>query len=69
VHVIVLDSVLHCGTTIAVINAKPIERQHVSTTHCRRAGGPFIPLWTCTVHGALMPDCFNYARVLETMAV
>jgi hypothetical protein len=33
VHLIVLDSVLHSGTTIAGINAKPVERQHVDTTH------------------------------------
>jgi hypothetical protein len=33
VHLIVLDSVLHRGTTIAGINAKPVERQHVGTTH------------------------------------
>jgi hypothetical protein len=32
-HPIVLDSVLHCGTTIAGINAKPVERKHVGTTH------------------------------------
>ena len=32
-HLIVLDSVLHRGTTIAGINAKPVERQHVGTTH------------------------------------
>jgi hypothetical protein len=33
VHVIVVDSVLHCRTTIVGINAKPVECQHVGTTH------------------------------------
>jgi hypothetical protein len=42
VHVIVFDSVLHCRTTMAGINSKPVERQHVGTTYRDSALAVFL---------------------------
>jgi hypothetical protein len=67
VHVIVLDSVLHCGTTIAVINAKPIERQHVSTTHCFNYHTPNAMFDTAHTVPARKGRCRNRAAVSELL--
>jgi hypothetical protein len=67
VHVIVLDSVLHCGTTIAVINAKSIERQHVSTTHCSNYHTPNAMFDTAHTVPARKGRCRNHAAVSELL--
>jgi hypothetical protein len=67
VHVIVLDSVLHCGTTIAVINAKPIERQHVSTTHCSNYHTPNAMFDAAHTVPARKGRCRNRAAVSELL--
>jgi hypothetical protein len=67
VHVIVLDSVLHCGTTIAVIDAKPIESQHVSTTHCFKYHTRNAMFDTAHTVPARMGRCRNRAAVPELL--
>jgi hypothetical protein len=67
VHVTVFYSVLQCRTTIAQINAKPVERQHVGTTHCSKYHTPNEMFDTAHTVPACTGHCRNRAAASELL--